>query len=117
VGDGGLALNLGELATAVQERTRLMLLVMNDGGYGILRNLQDADHAGRRFYADLHTPRFDALAAAMGCGHRRITTLHDLPAQLADAAADPAPAMLVEFDMAAIGPYARPFTGPPLARG
>jgi acetolactate synthase-1/2/3 large subunit len=117
VGDGGLALNLGELATAVQEHTRLMLLVMNDGGYGILRNLQDADHGGRRFYADLHTPRFDALAAAMGCGHRRITTLHDLPAQLADAAADPAPAMLVEFDMAAIGPYARPFTGPPLARG
>jgi acetolactate synthase-1/2/3 large subunit len=117
VGDGGLALNLGELATAVQERTRLVLLVMNDGGYGILRNLQDADYGGRRQYADLHTPRFEALAAAMGLGFRRVSTLAGLPAQLADAAADPAPAMLVEFDMAAIGPWARPFTGPPLARG
>ena len=29
---GGLALNLGELATAVQERTGLLLMVMNDGG-------------------------------------------------------------------------------------
>ena len=117
VGDGGLALNLGELATAVQERTRLVLLVMNDGGYGILRNLQDADYGGRRHYADLHTPRFDALAAAMGLGHHRISRLDGLAAQLAAAAADPAPATLVEFDMAAIGPCARPFTGPPLARG
>jgi acetolactate synthase-1/2/3 large subunit len=101
----------------VQERTRLVLLVMNDGGYGILRNLQDADYGGRRHYADLHTPRFDALAAAMGLGHHRISRLDGLAAQLAAAAADPAPATLVEFDMAAIGPYARPFTGPPLARG
>jgi acetolactate synthase-1/2/3 large subunit len=117
VGDGGLALNLGELATAVQERTRIMLLVMNDGGYGILRNLQDADYGGRRHYADLHTPRFDALAAAMGMGHCRITSLEGLAGRLTEAAADPAPAMLIEFDMHAIGPYARAFTGPPLGRG
>ena len=39
-----------------QERTGLVLLVMNDGGYGILRSLQDADYGGHRCPADLHTP-------------------------------------------------------------
>ena len=33
VGDGGVALSLGELATAVQERTDILLIVMNDRGY------------------------------------------------------------------------------------
>jgi acetolactate synthase-1/2/3 large subunit len=117
VGDGGLALNLGELATAVQERTGIVLMVMNDGGYGILRNLQDADYGGHRCYADLHTPRFALLAEALAMGYHRVASLDGLDAVLARAAADPAGATLVEFDMTAIGPTARPFTGPPLARG
>ena len=41
-GDGGLAVHLGELLTLAQEKPRLMLLVFNDGGYGVLRNMQDA---------------------------------------------------------------------------
>ena len=117
VGDGGLALNLGELATAVQERTGLVLMVMNDGGYGILKNLQDADFGGRRVYADLHTPKFEQLAQAMGMGFHRVSSMQEVQAVLARAGADPAPATLVEFDMHAIGPFARPFTGPPLGRG
>ncbi len=117
VGDGGLALNLGELATAVQERTGLVLMVMNDGGYGILKNLQDADFGGRRVYADLHTPKFEALAQAMGMGFHRVSSMGEVQAVLARAAADSSPATLVEFDMHAIGPFAKPFTGPPLGRG
>lgn len=31
VGDGGLSLNLGELATLAQEKANVTLLVMNDG--------------------------------------------------------------------------------------
>jgi acetolactate synthase-1/2/3 large subunit len=34
VGDGGLMLNPGELATAVQEKADFILLLMNDKGYG-----------------------------------------------------------------------------------
>ena len=40
-GDGGLAVHLGELLTLAQERPRLTLIVFNDGGYGVLRNMQD----------------------------------------------------------------------------
>jgi acetolactate synthase-1/2/3 large subunit len=37
VGDGGLAMGLGELATCVQEDLPVTILVVDDGGYGMLR--------------------------------------------------------------------------------
>lgn len=112
VGDGGLMLNAAELPTAVQENTRLVLLVMNDKGYGILRNLEDAQFGGRRYYCDLHTPDFEQLAQAHGYGFARITDFDKLEDQLQEALAIDAPATMIEFDMDQIGPFARPFSGP-----
>ncbi|OLL71310.1 Acetolactate synthase large subunit [Pseudonocardia sp. Ae168_Ps1] len=65
VGDGGLAMAVGELATLVQEQLPVTVLVVDDGGYGMLRYDQDragAPHAG----VDLHTPDLVALAHAYG---------------------------------------------------
>ena len=109
-GDGGLQLCLGELATAVQERADLLLLVMNDGGYGVIRNIQDADYGGRRAYTDLLTPDFAQIAAAIGMPYRRIDDL----GAVGDALTVRGPAM-VEVDMAAVGPFAAAFAGPPVA--
>ena len=64
-GDGGFMLNLGELATAVQEGVPVITCVFNDGGYGILRFLQDMMFEGRRTAVDLHTPDFAMLAQSM----------------------------------------------------
>lgn len=64
-GDGGLAMGLGELATLVQERLPLTVLVVDDGGYGMLR--YDQQRAGDPLRGvDLVTPDFPALAAAFG---------------------------------------------------
>lgn len=112
VGDGGLMLNAAEFPTAVQEKTGLVLLVMNDGGYGILRNLADVQFAGRRFYADLHTPDFSLLAQAYGYTYVKVKSFDNLPGQLRDALALPGAATMIEFDMNSIGPFARPFSGP-----
>jgi acetolactate synthase I/II/III large subunit len=112
VGDGGLMLNAAELPTAVQEDTGLVLLVMNDRGYGILRNLADVQFEGRRFYADLHTPDFELLARSHGYAYTRIASVANLAGQLRKALAQPARAAMIEFDMGAIGPFARPFSGP-----
>ena len=46
VGDGGFMLNVGELACAVQEKANLVVLLMNDSRYGVIRNIQD-DQIGR----------------------------------------------------------------------
>lgn len=112
VGDGGLMLNAAELPTAVQEACGLVLLVMNDRGYGILRNLADAQFGGRRLYSDLHTPDFALLASAHGWRFHRIETLEGIEARLRAVLAEPGPATMIEFDMDAIGPFAQPFSGP-----
>ena len=113
VGDGGFALNLGELATAAQEKAPVTILLMNDGGYGVIRNIQDARYGGRRCYADLLTPDFAALCASMGVRHLGAASVEAFRLALPKALDGGGPAVL-EVDMAGIGPFARPFAGPPV---
>ncbi len=64
-GDGGAMFALGELATYVQERLPVTLLVNDDGGYGMLRYDQQVfGHPERG--VDLLTPDWLALASAFG---------------------------------------------------
>ncbi len=44
IGDGGAQLMLGELATAVEEQANVVFVLMNDRGYGVIRNIQDAQY-------------------------------------------------------------------------
>jgi acetolactate synthase-1/2/3 large subunit len=69
-GDGGFQYGIAELATARQHGLGVALLVVDDGGYGILREYQAASgfgHAG----VDLEHPDFVALAEAFGIPARR----------------------------------------------
>jgi len=115
VGDGGLQVNLGELATLVQEKANVLVLLMNDRGYGVIRNIQDAQYGGRRYYADLHTPDFELLARSIELPFRRVSAVGDFGAAIRDAAARTGPAM-VEVDMLAIGPFTKAFSGPPVRK-
>ncbi|MCZ6860532.1 MAG: thiamine pyrophosphate-binding protein [Alphaproteobacteria bacterium] len=111
IGDGGLAVNLGELATLVQERADIVILLMNDKGYGVIRNIQDAHYGGRRNYVDLTTPDFAQLACALGLAHSRVESIAGFGVAFDAALAREGPA-LIEIDMDAIGPFAEPFAGP-----
>ena len=115
VGDGGLQVNIGELATMVQEEANVVVLLMNDGGYGVIRNIQDAQYGGRRYYSDLHTPDFGAFAKAIALPHHRVADLAQVGDVLQTALAQSGP-VLIEVDMKAIGPFASPFAGPPVRR-
>jgi acetolactate synthase-1/2/3 large subunit len=64
-GDGGFLYACGELATAAQERAPLTAVVVDDGGYGMLRFDQDIRGLTREG-VDLHTPDFEALARSFG---------------------------------------------------
>jgi acetolactate synthase-1/2/3 large subunit len=112
IGDGGAMVNLGELATAVDAQANVVLVLMNDRGYGVIRNIQDAQFGGRRYYADLHTPDFGLLAAALGLPHQRVARITEFERALDHALSLSGP-QLVEVDMAAIGPFAEAFAGPP----
>jgi acetolactate synthase-1/2/3 large subunit len=115
VGDGGLQVNIGELATLVQEKANVLVLLMNDRGYGVIRNIQDAQYGGRRYYADLHTPDFERLAQSIALPFHRVRDLGQVGATLRDALAQQGP-VAVEIDMTAIGPFAQAFSGPPVKK-
>lgn len=112
-GDGGLQLCIGELATLAESGAKVLVLVMNDQGYGVIRNIQDAHYDGRRGYTDVLTPKFADLCAAVGLPHRAISDLGDAEHILTEACAINGPVM-VEVDMTAIGGFATRFAGPPV---
>lgn len=68
-GDAGAMFTIQDLMTAVQEKVPVILMVFNDGGYGVERRHQDHLY-GRRSGVDLLPPDFVALARA--CGARAV---------------------------------------------
>lgn len=64
-GDGGFNYGLAELAAARQYGLEAKLLLVDDGGYGILREYQ-RDQFGDTFSVDLVEPDFRALVEAFG---------------------------------------------------
>ena len=64
-GDGGVVMALGELATLAQERLPVTVLVVDDGGYGMLRHDQQVFGHDERG-VDLIGPDWLAVAAAFG---------------------------------------------------
>lgn len=109
-GDGGLAVHLGELATLAQERPWLVLIVFNDGGYGVLRNMQD-QHVGRRSGVDLFTPDFARLAASLDLPHMLVNRAESFGESFAKALDHQGP-FVVEVDVTALEPTPAPFVPP-----
>src|SRR5690625_792563 len=101
-GDGGVMLNIAEIATAVQEQLPLILCVFNDQGYGVLRELQRLS-TGREYAVDLHTPDFVALARAMGMPGEQVQSAAGFEAVLKRALATAGP-YLIEVDLRALEP-------------
>ena len=103
VGDGGFALNQSELWTAAQERAELIVIVMNDRGYGVIRHIQGALQDGRMFFDDLAGPDFCKLADMAGMPSFKVSSPEELAPAVAVALNVHGPA-LIEVDMTAIGP-------------
>jgi acetolactate synthase I/II/III large subunit len=72
VGDGGFLYGIQELATAQQYGLDTVVLVVDDGGYGILREYQRASF-GETTAVDLVEPDYVALAEAFGVPAERTT--------------------------------------------
>jgi acetolactate synthase-1/2/3 large subunit len=92
VGDGGFLYGTQELAAARQHELDVVVLVVDDGGYGILREYQ-RDSFGETYAVDLEEPNYVALAEAYGIPAER-TTPEELGAALARAFAHEGPALV-----------------------
>lgn len=102
VGDGGLAVHLGELAVLAGEAPHVVVVVFNDAGYGVLRNLQTARNARKRG-VDLLTPDFEVLAQAFGLNHKRVETPEAFDKALKKAIRRGGPS-IIEIDVPALRP-------------
>ena len=111
-GDGGFAVTLGELATAKQENADIVVLLMNDGGYGVIKNISDAVYGGRRQYSDILGPDWAMFCASLDIPYWGIDDAKDLSPILKVAIDSDGP-KLIEIDMKSIGDFAQAFAGPP----
>jgi acetolactate synthase-1/2/3 large subunit len=92
-GDGGAMYSISELATARQLGLNVTWLIVDDGGYGILREYMTGAF-GAAYATELARPDFVALAEAFGVPARR-TTPESLQSDLAAALAEPGPNVVV----------------------
>ncbi len=105
-GDGGLLLSVGELSACVEHNLGVIVLVFNDGGYGVLRLIQDAlfgDHPG----TDLSRTDFAAVASGMGMSAQTVSGVSEFePAfsQAVERALEGMGPTLLDIDMASLAP-------------
>jgi len=96
IGDGGLQFTLPELASAVEARTPIIVLLWNNQGYEEIKKYmlnRDIEPVG----VDIYTPDFIGVATALGCAAERIQDVDSLRVALR-AAADRQGPTLIEID-------------------
>lgn len=92
-GDGGALYGIAELATARQYDLNVTWLIVDDGGYGILREYM-TNEFGQATGTELSRPDFVALAESFGVPAVR-TTPETLETDLAKALGEPGPSVVV----------------------
>lgn len=84
-GDGGLQLNIQELATLAAQNLPIKCFVINNQGYASIRTSQSAHFkllVGADASSGLRLPDLEPLASAYGVGYARIESHADLQANL-----------------------------------
>jgi len=92
-GDGGALYSIAELATAKQYDLNVTWLIVDDGGYGILREYM-TDAFGEATATELTRPDYVALAESFGVRGVR-TSPEALESDLAKALTEPGPSVVV----------------------
>lgn len=71
-GDGGFAMNMQELETAIRCKLNPVVLVLNNFSWGVEKSYQQDFFQQRYVGADMGNPRFDKLAEAFGARGVRV---------------------------------------------
>jgi acetolactate synthase-1/2/3 large subunit len=79
-GDGGIQMNIQELATLRQEGVSLKIAIMNNGYLGMVRQWQQFFHAGNYSETPISGPDYEKLADAYGLTGIRVTRREDVNA-------------------------------------
>lgn len=77
VGDGAFLMNSQEIETAVRERIPLVVLIWEDGGYGLIEWKMDLE-LGEHYYVNFGNPDIVKYAESFGAKGYRIASADDL---------------------------------------
>ena len=106
VGDGGMLMTGGELATAMSEGAAIKLFVSNNGSYATIRQHQERAYPGRTSATALTNPDFAAWARAFGATGIRVERDADIPDAVTEALAADGPVVVdVRASLQAISAY------------
>ncbi|MBI4135824.1 acetolactate synthase large subunit [Candidatus Uhrbacteria bacterium] len=93
IGDGGFLMNMQEMATAKRLGTKIVVLIWNDGGYGMIKW-----HARKEGFTpqavDFENPDYVKLAQSFGWQGYRVARAADLPEMLRKAFVGDGPALI-----------------------
>jgi thiamine pyrophosphate-dependent acetolactate synthase large subunit-like protein len=95
-GDGGFLFSGHELATAVQERVSVAVVVFNDHAYGTIKADQAHRYPSRSIGGDLRSPDFVRYAEAFGARACRVDSVDQVPEAVAAAMQHDAGPSLIE---------------------
>jgi acetolactate synthase-1/2/3 large subunit len=99
-GDGSFQMNLQELATIVQCRLPVKIIILNNGYLGMVRQWQELFHNKRYSQTELiPVPDFVKLAEAYGIEGRRVRSREDVRPVLKQAIEHAGP-VLIDFEVA-----------------
>jgi len=93
-GDGGFAMTMAELETAVRERAQVIALVFDNGRYGTIRMHQDRRSERSGIATDLGPIAFADAARAFGARAERIEDMAAFESALRAAIAADGPTVL-----------------------
>ena len=93
-GDGGALFTITELASAVQHKIPVTIIVFNDNAFGNVKRLQKDNYNARFIASDLVSPDFVALAQSFGAKGMRATTPTELEQALESAFATAGPVVI-----------------------
>lgn len=78
IGDGSMAMSLGELETAIRYHLPIIVMVFNDLAYGNIKQLQSKMYGQRYIGTELGDSMFHDVARAMGADGERVISGADL---------------------------------------
>lgn len=84
IGDGSLGMSLGELETLARVGGCVAVVVINDSGYGNIRQEQILHYDNRTIGVDFGPTDFAQVARGMGVSAERVTDLNELGKRVAE---------------------------------
>lgn len=115
-GDGGFMFGVQELATAVQHKLGVIVLLFNNNLFGNVRSMQENLYDNRIIATDLHNPDFIKMAHAFGANGVRVNSMEDLRKAIRDAKDESLPTV-IEIPVGNDWPSTNRFKALPKLRG